>query len=1024
MRFFALGPVEARVDQSALELGGAKRQALLLALLLQPRRVVPLTSLVTALWEKPPRSAPALVHTYVSTLRRCLVPLGGPPLLVTRSPGYLLDVAPEDNDLETFTATVATARNSGHGDAARLYRTALSLWRGPVFGGLDAPVARLREHALEEARLAAEEGLARALVGLGRHADAIPRLVGLTAEHPEREELRSALMLGLAAAGRQGEALAVFRDCRRYLVDELGVEPSGQLQELHARILDGPARATAPEPKPTAVAAAEPEPVVATPNQLPPDIADFTGRETQLARIITAAARGGTATPTVVLSGFGGTGKSALGVHAAHRLRSRYVDGTLFADLGGDAAGTTTAEVLSRFLRALGVTGLDIPEGFDHRAEMFRMKAAGRRILIVLDNARSEAQIRALLPGTPECLVLITSRARLTGLAGAEQIELTLFAPEQSVDMLSRIVGRERIGEDPEGAARIAELCGGIPLAIRVAGAKLLARPHWPLRSLVARLADERRRLDELTAGDLTIRASLSLNCDELGELAERAYHLLSLCDFPDFGAWIAAPLLDVSLDEADEIVERLVDLRFADVAGVDSIGRVRYRFHDLVRLFGAEQAHGRLPREQVLEALGRVVSTWIGLVRAGEAKLPRVTLAPRPMHLPARRIETSLIEEIETHPLPWLEAETAALVRTVERAHELGAGDLSTRLAVAVLSSAFSARKEFDGWARALDVALAAARGAHDHHAEAMILAAVGQLHYEGDEFDAAMTFSAEAVRQAQAVGDDVTLAVAEVTIGTVQRDRGEFAEARATLEAAATIADRLAEPTVLASASYGLGAICRDQGDLVEALDATKRCVELYRQLADPRGEAIALRGLGLAYRAQGDVAEALDLSVRSARILDRIGDELGAAYAVQSEAKALIRLRDTGRVAAMLEHSRAVCARNKDRFGLALIARTLGEHHLAAGATADAAVILGDALRQWQTLGLPLWVARTRRDLAAALCGTDPHTADAHWTEALAVYRALGSREQHELAATNPSEWLTEVVGGPTVDRLQEF
>lgn len=1003
MRVLVLGPVA--VSGAETNLGGPKPKALLSALLLQARRVVSVERLVDLVWDdSPPQSAVALVHTYVSALRRGA---GLGDALVTRAPGYLLDVAPDDSDLELFEQHLDIARRAeragDHERAAQHYELAIGLWRGPAFGGVDATFARVRADGLAEERLGAEEGFARCRLAQGRASELTQPLRALVAAHPLREEARGLLMRVLYETGRQADALAVYRESRARLLGELGIEPRERLRELHGAILDG----TLPTTRPVQVAAPARRVV---PSNLPPDIGDFTGREDALATVL----RFGTAeenTRTVVVSGFGGAGKSALAVHAAYRLRTRYPDGQLFADLRGYDREIGAFEVLGRFLSALGVETADLPSTVDERMELYRRTVSGRRLIIVLDNARGERQLRPLLPGDPHCLVLITSRSRLTGLEGAEPVELDFFSTDTAVEMLSKIIGPERVTSQHTAAERIANLCGGVPLAIRAAAAKLLARPHWPLKSLAARLSDERRRLDELAVGDLAIRSSLRMNYTELTGPGRRAFHLLCVLDLPDFGWWVAAPLLDVPLEEAEDTVEQLVDLRLLDVAGVDGIGRVRYRFHDLVKLFGAEHALAAEPAEEIVAAVARVLATWMALVETASRRLPKVMLGQR-LNPDLVVVDPLLVEEVEDDPAGWFSAETAAMVRAVERAAELGIDAMTTLLVTALVSSPRAARNEFDGWQRTHEVALAAARARGNRHAEAMLLAGLGQLYYEKDEFAAAFEHFTGAEAHAVAVGDDATRAVALVGMGTVRRDLAEFAAARSDLETAAELGRRTGDDGVVAAACYGLGVINRDDGGTEGGIEAAaarfRRCVELNRGIGDSRNEALALRGLSLCHRARDEHAQAAELSEQATQILVAAGDELGATYARQSSAKALLRLGRTEGMADLLAGCLDTCARHGDRFGSTLVRRTIGELHLATGDRAAAASTLAAALADWTALKLPLWQARTLRDLAAA----DLEHAGEHWRRASELFAATGGREAAELAGHTPATWYDHV------------
>ncbi|WP_051386195.1 AfsR/SARP family transcriptional regulator [Actinokineospora inagensis] len=718
MRILVLGPVEVRSDESdgrPVDLGGAKPKAVLAALLSQPRQVVPTERLIELVWDgSPPASATALVHTYVASVRRAVAAAGRAGALTTKSPGYLLDVDPTDSDLESFENHLYAARHAErqveHDTAVGLYEQALRLWRGQAFGGVEASFARSRSAHLTGERLSAEEGRARCQLRQGRAAEVAAHLRRLVHANPLREQSRALLMRALFESGRPEDALAVYRDGRARLVAELGVQPGSELRTLHNQILDGTLRPV----DPTRRVSLGHESRCPVPRHLPPDISDFTGRDDQLSTIMAVSEADAAGSPTVVISGVAGAGKSALAVHAAHRLCPRYPDGQLFADLRGAERDPGAFEVLGRFLTALGVATTALPDDTDERVELFRRRVDEKRLLIVLDNAHDERQVRALLPSGPSCLVIVTSRSRLTGLVGAVGVELGLLSTETSIRMLGRIVGSARVGAEPVAAETIAALCGGIPLAVRAAGAKLLARPHWPLRALAGRLADERRGLDG-SVGDLAVRSTLRLTYVELDDPHRHAFHLLALLDLPDFGSWPAAPLLEIPLDDAEDVVERLVDLRLVEVAGIDAIGRVRYRFHSLVQVFGAELALRAEPADAVAAAVCRTLATWVALVESGARTLPHATqsqhIMPGPLPCTAVELDPRLVAETERDPSGWFRSETSAVVRAVERAHELGIDEMTTMLIASLLSSPFAARNEFDGRQRAHEIALAAAR-------------------------------------------------------------------------------------------------------------------------------------------------------------------------------------------------------------------------------------------------------------------------------------------------------------------------
>jgi DNA-binding SARP family transcriptional activator len=1009
VQILLLGPIELTTpDGTSVPLGGPKPKALLMALLQQPRQVVSAERIIDLVWdESPPLSAAASVHTYVSTLRRGIAKAGGGnTALLTRPPGYLLDVPATSTDLGVFTDLVGQARRAERDKdllhAAELYDAALRLWRGPALGGVDAGFAGLWAASLAEERLDAEEGVARTKLALGRAGDVIPSLIRLVDAYPLREESRALLMRALHVSGRQAEALEIYREGRAHLLDELGIEPGEGLRKLHATILAGPA--PAPARPPVQAPAPRPDDYVA-PSILPPDIGDFTGREPDLEAILGLASE----PMTVVVSGIGGVGKSALAVHAAHLLRSRFPDGQLFADLRGTGRDLEAHEVLGRFLQALGVPAAAVPPRTDEREELYRSRVAGRRLIMVLDNAHNERQVRPLLPGGPGSLVVITSRSRLTGLAGTRSIELGYLAPDSAIALLSKMIGADRVATQRQQAERIARLCGGLPLAIRAAGAKLLARPHWPLKSLVARLSDEHRRLDELTVGDLAIRSSLRLNHAELDERQRRAFHLLCLLDLPDFGWWLAGPLVDVPPQDAEDIVEHLVDLRLVDVTGVDSIGRVRYRLHDLVQLFGAEQQESGV---DAAAAVSRTLTTAMVLIEQSTRDLPHVTVPLCPVRVPDVPVDPLLIDDVEYDPAEWLRSEAAAVVRLVERASELHVDHSTIVSMAALLTKPFATRNEFDKWRRVLDVALSAAKAGADQAAEAAMLAGLGQVHAEQDDFPAALTYFRQASTVAAAISDRGTLAVTLIGSGNVQRELASSDAAVTDLIAAASLGAEIGNLDVVAAANYGLGAISRDHGDIPVATTQFQRCAETYRAAGDLRGAALALRGLSLCHRAVDEYPAAADLALQAAEMLTDTGDELGAAYARQSWAKASLRMGHHQAAAEAAETCLDMCTRRQDRFGVALMTRTVGEILLATGNLAAARESLDAALLMWTTLELPLWQARTLRDLAAANVTDDPATAEAQWAQAQRLCAAAHTRESTELAGLTPTAWLAKI------------
>jgi tetratricopeptide (TPR) repeat protein len=765
-------------------------------------------------------------------------------VLLTRPGGYLLRVEPGQLDLHRFqVATEGARRAMAAGDAARAaeqLREALALWRGPALTDVASGSLRLTAAPpLEEARLIALEERLDADLALGRHAELVGEVEALVAAHPDRERPRRQLMLALYRSGRLAEALGVYRSTRRLLVEELGVEPSPALQQLErAMLVADPALEV-----PTAPAAGHPPQPAPSPGpcQLPPDIDDFTGREAAVAQVQELLEREQvTAIVISAMAGKAGVGKTALAVWVAHRLRPRFGDGQLYVNLrGAEAEALDPADVLAGFLRALGTEGAMIPDGLEERGRLYRSRLADRRMLVVLDNAASEAQVRPLLPGSQGCAVLITSRLRLGGLEAAHALTLDVLDPGQAVELLAKLAGHERVAAEPEAARQIVRLCGWLPLAIRIAGARLAGRPYWRLALLAERLADEHRRLDELVTGDLEVRASVALSYRGRGEQERRLFRQLGLLVAPSLPAWVAAALLDSGLVEAEELLERLVDAQLVEAAGQDQARQLRYRLHDLLRVYARECLALEEPTAAQRAALERVLQTYLELAEQADALLEPSGLnhyGGDPVEGPRDHPTAAIVEQA---PLPWLEAEHASLVAAVDQGCEADIGEPGWRLATALVSF-FGARAHWDDWHHTHAVALAAARRTGDRDAEGRVLGSLADLHVAWSRFDEASRCLEQGLTAFQETGNR----------------RGEL------------------------QSLLGLGATDRRQGRFDDAVTRLEQSLSGFRELGWRSGEAETLFELGEAYREQGRLGAAAVCLEESLRLMRAIGDRLWQA------------------------------------------------------------------------------------------------------------------------------------------------
>jgi DNA-binding SARP family transcriptional activator len=598
-----LGPVEVVADGQVLPLARGTVTDLLAALAVSPNQVVPTQTLAEAVWpERLPEHPRAALQTAVARLRRLI----GAGFIETLPAGYRFRAEAGSLDLLRFGRLMAAAdRQEAPGDALATLSDALGLWRGHPLENVGSPsLLEGTAPCLTQLYLGACEKWAGMCLRTGQPETAAARLAALVTAHPFRERMAELLMLALYRSGRQADAITAYETLRHALSGELGIDPGETARDLHLRILRADPSLLVLDPgrgDGTQLAAAEPRRSVswlppAVPRQLPRDLPDFRGREAelgQLAGLLGDVRPASGEAPVAVLSGKGGIGKTALAVQAAHQLSVLFSDGQLFASLRGcEREQTRPEEVLSDFLEALGVNRSAVPGTLESRAAMFRSLAATRRLLVVLDDAASEGQVEPLLPAGSACGVLITSRSRITGLPGSHLVSLDVLDHAPAIELLAAIIGRERAAAEDDAAKQLVSLCGGLPLALRVVGARLAARAHWPLAKLVGRLADERHRLSELTHGDLNVRARFASSYEPLDGTARAMLRRLSLLDVPDFPARAGAVALGCGVADAEDICERLVDASLLDLArSPHPAGEIRYRFHDLVRAFARDLA-------------------------------------------------------------------------------------------------------------------------------------------------------------------------------------------------------------------------------------------------------------------------------------------------------------------------------------------------------------------------------------------------------------------------------------------------
>ncbi|MET9153398.1 BTAD domain-containing putative transcriptional regulator [Streptomyces griseoflavus] len=947
LRFGVLGPVRAWRDDEPVATGSPQQRALLAALLLREGRTATAAELIDALWGgEPPSQALAAVRTYASRLRKVL----DPGVLVSESGGYAVrglgDGALDLAAAQELATEAEKARSGGDLSRAReVLNRALSLWDGETLAGVPGPYAEAQRARLEEWRLQLVEAGLDMDLEQGCHAEAVSELTALTAAHPLRERLRELLMLALYRSGRQAEALAVYADTRRLLADELGVDPRPGLRDLQQRILRADPALAEPS-APVAEAAAAP----VRPAQLPATVPDFTGRASFVRELseALASASGPEARVMAVsaLAGIGGVGKTTLAVHVAHAARSAFPDGQLYVNLQGAGARSAEPEtVLGSFLRALGTPDAAVPDTLEERAALYRSVLDGRKVLILLDNARDAAQIRPLLPGTAGCAALVTSRVRMVDLAGAHLVDLDVMSPEEALALFSRIVGEERVASEREAALDVVAACGFLPLAIRIAASRLAARRTWTVSVLAAKLADERRRLDELQAGDLAVKATFELGYGQLEPAQARAFRLLGLADGPDISLAAAAAVLDLPADDTEDLLESLVDTSL-----LESAAPGRYRFHDLVRLYARACAErDEQPPSEREAALSRVLDFYLttaaqvfAIERPGDRLID---------HLEPTRYDGLRFSERQD-ALDWLYSEANSLLSSARQAVQ---GD-SIRRGVDLL---WAAKDLGESGANSKQYELAAvaakeaARSAGDRHAEGRARTALVNVHLVAGRYDEAEEEASRAVELARAVGDFIALYWAGNDRGIIALIQGRNGDAEEHLLTAIEGSREDGNAPLEASALCNLSRVRLAMGNTAHAIELALEGIRIYDRLGLTLRLANARYALGLAYTSAGRAAEALTELTEALRIFRANRQRLWEGTAHFRIAQAYFAARSPAKAAQHAEQALAVGCIGGDRTR-ANVLTTLGESLDALGQVDRARACWREALSLYEQTG----------------------------------------------------------------------
>ncbi|WP_371649428.1 MULTISPECIES: BTAD domain-containing putative transcriptional regulator [unclassified Streptomyces] len=954
-----LGSMGIQIGGTVVPGGPPQQQATLAALALRSGHVVPLHELMSAVWgEAAPGSAVMILRTYVWRLRKILEGGGcDPQVLASVNDGYRLAVPPASVDafrVEQLAADAARAREAGrHDEGAALLAEAVALWRGEPLAGVPGPFAEQQRSRLSELRVQLlEERFALDLL-LGRHTQVVPELTAFIGEQPLRERPYGFLMRALYAAGRQGDALAVFGTAREVLAAELGLDPGPELRTLHQRILAGDAELVAPVQAPAASPSTRTEAADAgaaspssplRPAQLPADIADFSGRAGTLAALCEALAdRDRTALAVATVSGMGGIGKSALALRVAHRVKEEFPDGQLYADLRGTGADAADpGAVLASFLSALGVARQEVPGSVEDRARLFRTVLDGRRVLLLLDDARDTAQVKPLLPGAVHCAVVVTSRAHLAGVPSGTHVQLAEFSPAEALSLLRHIVGAHRVDREEAAAVALVGACAHLPLAVRIVAARLAARPGWTVAYLLARLADERRRLSELRADDLAVSAVFELGYRQLTARQAMVFRSLAPVAWPSIGLSAAAAALGLGESETETLLEALVD-----AALLESPEAGRYRYHELGRDFalhlprpdtdpsgGADFAVERRLLHHLLrmaaEAFQRMVPgdavhSTISVVSAEPGEHRLVTLA---------------------HARAWVVAEFDCAVHAVQLLVARGDSAEPDLLTVAAdMLVALSSFGQDIAYGRMALTARALARvsALHgNHHAAGRAHFICGNAALQATQLAQARADSQLAAEACRRAGDRAILQQAYNDLGVIAQFEQRYDDAAEHFDQALALARELGHRSggLTTTLNAALARIRGGRAD--EALPACDEALSALREMADHHGiaHALCVRGQALheldrlpealadyaqclevceAERIPGRRAQALYRYAETLRVLGRAESALDAA----AQAVAYFRTvpdRDRDRGYALLIHARISADAGHDEQALA--------------------------------------------------------------------------------------------------------
>jgi DNA-binding SARP family transcriptional activator len=928
LQFQVLGPLRVSRAGGTVNLGPSQQRVVMAVLLANANRSLGRQQLIDAVWDDPPAWAVNLLQRHVSRLRHALEPdrtaRSGPSILQWSEAGYRLAVPPKSLDLAIFDETVREARAARlAGDlagAAELLDSALDLWRGPLCDGLDSPFLEAERARMDERRVSVVEDRMELGVLLGPQPETIEQLRRLVEEHPFRERLHRLLMQALYRADRSADALAAYQDARRRLREELGIEPSVELQRLHTQVLNkdptllgsGP-----PEPSRSAARSADASALPLTPAQLPHALADFVGRDNELGLLEAAVRERDRATTTVItaITGSAGVGKTSLALHWAHQARLRFPDGQLYVNLRGcdpNADPISPAAVIRGFLDGFGVDVERIPVDLEQQAALYRSLLAGRRVLVVLDNARDAEQARPLLPGSPGCAAVVTSRDQLVGLVvadGARALALDVLPAGVARDLLVRRLGADRVSAEPAAVDSIIAACARLPLALSVVAARARTHSTFTLAALAGELQAAKGTLDVFDAGEHTVdvRAAFSLSYNGLNEPTARLFRHLALIPGPDVSTAAAASL---SALRPSNVRSHLGQLARANLVTERAPGR--FAMHDLLRTYAGELSLSCDREEDLRETYRRLLDHYVHTAVHASRLLNPYRDDAVEVGLPALGVT---IEPLRDHQdaMRWFEDERLTLIAATRRAAE--------------------DRFETHAWQLAWTMAHFLERRAY---------------------WEDAADVHAVAVRAAERIGETRAQALSRGDLAYALGRRERLDDAARQLAQALELYERLDDVIGMAHAHYTLTWVLDSQRRYDEALSHAQDALQLFEQIGHPPGEARALNALGWFHYQLGDPARTHYFCQRALDLQREIGARYDQANTLDSVGRAHHALGRSEEAIACFKESIDVYREYGHRYNEADELVVLGDIYQTVGSSAEARNAWRCALEILEDLG----------------------------------------------------------------------